>query len=193
MRSGRSASATSPISARPSAPPSSPTWIVTPSPAAARRLDERRQLAIRVAAGRRARPGDVDADDAASSPADRLLDDDRVLLEREGAIHHQDQPGAHLGVLELGAVEPADRGQDDVVEVALAAAVALHRVEAELERRDVLAAVRAADGAVHRALDGQRARLDQLRPLVDRVRARAARRRRAGRRSRSAPRSPSSP
>ena len=56
-----------------------------------------------------------------------------------------------------------------MVEVALAAAVSLHRVEAKLERRDVLGAVCAADGAVHRALDRQRARLDQLRPLVDGV------------------------
>jgi hypothetical protein len=56
-----------------------------------------------------------------------------------------------------------------VVEVALAAAVSLHRVEAHLERRDVLLAIGAADRAVHRALDRERARLDDLRPLVDRV------------------------
>ena len=56
-----------------------------------------------------------------------------------------------------------------MVEVALAAAVPLHRVEAQLERRDPLRAVRAADRAVHRDLDSGRARLDQLRPVVDRV------------------------
>jgi hypothetical protein len=32
-----------------------------------------------------------------------------------------------------GAVEAPDRGEDDVVEIALAAAVALHRIEAQLE------------------------------------------------------------
>jgi hypothetical protein len=56
-----------------------------------------------------------------------------------------------------------------VVEVALAAAVPLHRVETQLECRDALGAVRAADRAVHRALDGDRRRLDQLGPVVDRV------------------------
>ena len=81
---------------------------------------------------------------------DRLLDDDLVLPRRERAVHHQDQAGAHLRVLEARAVEAADRGEDDVVEVALAAAVPLHRVEAELERRDPLRAVRAADRGVHR-------------------------------------------
>src|SRR5205823_1454090 len=70
---------------------------------------------------------------------------------------------------EAGAVEPAGSGHDDVVEVALAAAVSLHRVEAKLERRDSLRAVGATDGAVHRALDGNRARLDQLGPVIDLV------------------------
>ena len=101
--------------------------------------------------------------------ADRLLDDDRVLPLVEGAVHHQDQAGPDLRVLEAGAVEPARGGHDDVVEVALAAAVPLHRVEAELERRDPLRAVGAADRRVHRALDRERARLDQLGPVVDLV------------------------
>src|SRR5580765_213131 len=101
--------------------------------------------------------------------ADRLLDDDRVLLLVEGAVHHQDQPDAYERVLEARAVEPADRGHDDVIEVALAAAVPLHRVEAQLEGRDVLRAVGAADRRVHRALDRERARLDQLGPVVDLV------------------------
>ena len=74
----------------------------------------------------------------------------------EGAIHHQDQPRAHLRVLDARAVDAADRGEDDVIEVALAAAVPLHRVEAQLERRDPLRAIRAADRAVHRALHGDR-------------------------------------
>jgi D-serine deaminase-like pyridoxal phosphate-dependent protein len=56
-----------------------------------------------------------------------------------------------------------------VVEVVLAAAVALHRIEAQLERRDVLRAVGAADRRVHRTLDRERARLDQLGPVVDLV------------------------
>ena len=56
-----------------------------------------------------------------------------------------------------------------MVEVALASAVALHRVEAHLAGRDALRAVAAADHAVHAALDGQRARLDQLGDVVDLV------------------------
>src|ERR1700750_1102008 len=77
--------------------------------------------------------------------------------------------GTHVRVLEARDVEPPDRGEDDVVEVALASAVSLHRVEAELERRDSLRPVRAADRAVHPHLDRGGARLDELRPVVDRV------------------------
>src|SRR5262249_39120376 len=114
-------------------------------PAAARLLDERRDLAVVVAAAAGARTGDVDADDPARGPVQRLLDDDRVLLLGERAVHHQDQPRAYLRVLETGSVEPANRREDDVVEILFAAAVALHRVEPQLERRDALRAVRAAD------------------------------------------------
>jgi hypothetical protein len=74
-----------------------------------------------------------------------------------------------VNVRSIIRISPARRGHDDVVEIALAAAVALHRVEAQLQRRDRLRAVGAADRRVHRALDRERARLDQLRPVVDRV------------------------
>ena len=168
IRSGRRCSTTSPISSAPVAP-SSPTWIVTPRPASRAASHHRLEAAVVVAPPRRARPGHVDADDAARGPADRLLDDDLVLTLRERAVHHQDQAAAHLGVLHRGPVEAADGREDDVVEVALAAAVALHRVEAELERRDVLRAVGAADRAVDGAFDGERGGLDQLGPVVDAV------------------------
>src|SRR4029450_11089746 len=105
-------------------------------PGLARLLDERAQGAVGVrTVGIRAWAGDVDADDSARRVADRLLDDDRVLPLGECPVHHQDQAGAHLRVLEAGAVEPADRGHDDVVEVALAAAVPLPRGGAEVEGR----------------------------------------------------------
>ena len=94
--------------------------------------------------------------------------------KRERPIHHQDQAGTHLRIFELGPVEPADCGHDDVIEIAFAAAVSLHRVEAKLERGDVLPAVGAADCPVHRPFDRKRARLDQLGPLVDRVELREA-------------------
>src|ERR687887_1663248 len=135
----------------------------------ARLFDERRELAVGVAAAVRTGAGDVDPDDSTPPVARRLLDDDLVLGPREGAIHHEDEPRAHTRVLEARQVEPAHGGHDDVVEVALAAAVSLHRIEAELERRDVLAAVRAADRAVDGLLDRDRARLDELRPVVDLV------------------------
>ena len=64
-------------------------------------------------------------------------------------------------------VHAADRRRDDVVEVLLAAAVPLHRVEAELHRRDVVLAVGAADDLVDGPLDGDRRRLDQLRPVEE--------------------------
>ena len=132
-------------------------------------LDHRLHRRVVVPGPSRPGAGDVDADDAAVGPGDRLVDDDRVLAGVEGAVHHQDQAGTHLRVLEPGPVEAADGREDDVVEVALAAAVALHRVEAELERRDALRAVGTADRAVHRTLDGERGGLDQLRPVVDGV------------------------
>ena len=138
-------------------------------PGVAGGLDDRLDLRVVVAAASGARAGDVDADDSAPGPADRLLDDDLVEPQVEGAIHHQDEPGADLRVLDARAIDASDRREDDVVEVALAAAVPLHRVEAQLERRDPLRAVRAADRAVHRALDCERRGLDELRPVVDLV------------------------
>ena len=107
---------------------------------------------------------DVDADDAAVAPQDRLLHDDLVELVREGAVEAEDQARFHR-VLERRAVHAPHRRRDDVVEVLLATAVALHRVEAQLHGRDVVLAVRAADDLVHRALDGDRARLDELGPV----------------------------
>src|SRR4051794_11482232 len=82
------------------------------------------------------RPGDIDADDAAIPPRDRLLGDDLVQLVREGAVEAEDQAWLH-GVFEGRLVHASNRGRDDVVEVLLPAPVPLHRVEAQLHRRDV--------------------------------------------------------
>ena len=115
---------------------------------------------------RRLGPGDVDADDAPVAPADRLLHDDLVQLVREGAVEAEDQ--ARLDrVLERRPVHPAQRGRDDVIEVLLAAAVPLHRVEAELHGRDVVLAVGAADDLVDGPLDRDRRALDQLGPVEE--------------------------
>ena len=62
-------------------------------------------------------------------------------------------------------VHPAHGGRDDVVEVLLAAAVPLHRVEAKLHRRHVVLAVGAADDLVDRSLDRERRALDELGPV----------------------------
>ena len=70
-------------------------------------------------------------------------------------------------VLEGRLVHPADGGRDDVVEVLLAAAVSLHRVEAQLHRRDVVLAVGAADDLVDGALDRDRRALDELGPVEE--------------------------
>src|SRR4051794_9214781 len=88
----------------------------------ARVLDERGEVAVGISAAVRPRARDVDAHDPARLVANRLLDDPLVLLVRERPVHHQDQAGADARELERGAVEPAHRGHDDVVEVALAAA-----------------------------------------------------------------------
>src|SRR4029079_14658467 len=94
---------------------------------------QRPELRVRIARAAGARPGDVDPDDAARAVPDRLLDDDPVLPLVERAVHHPDQAGAHLWVLEARTVEATGGSHDDVLEVALAAAVPLHRVEAQLE------------------------------------------------------------
>ena len=58
--------------------------------------------------GRRFGPGDVDADDAPIAPADRLLGDDLVELEREGPVEAEDE--ARLDrVLEAGLVHARAR------------------------------------------------------------------------------------
>ena len=132
-------------------------------------LDVLANLRVVVASTARPRPGDVDADDPARRISQRLLDDDHVLLRAERAVHHQDQSGPHLRILERRDVEAADRGEDDVVEIALPAAVPLHRIEAQLERRDPLRSICAADRGVHTALDGERRALDQLRQVIDAV------------------------
>ena len=136
-----------------------------PQAGAARLLEERGVVAILEVRVRRAR--DVDPDHAAVAVRDRLVDDDLVQRVAEGPIEAEDEGGAHR-VLEPGAIEAADRRHDDVVEVLLAPAVALHRVVAELERGDVRLPVRAAHDLVYRFLHGQRARLDQLGPAVQR-------------------------
>ena len=80
------------------------------------------------------------------------------------AVQAEDEAGLDR-VLERRPVHAPDGGRDDVVEVLLAAAVPLHRVEAELHGGDVVLAVGAADDLVDRALDRDRARLDELRPV----------------------------
>ena len=142
--------------------PDSPLWTVIPRPywrdlaedPAVVGHPERRALGA----------GDVDADDAPVPPRDRLLGDDLVELVRERAVEAEDEAGLD-GVLERRAVHAADRRRDDVVEVLLAAPVPLHGVEAQLHRRDVVLAVRAADHLVDGTLDRDRARLDELGPV----------------------------
>ena len=132
-------------------------------------LDVLADLPVVVAGATGTRSRDVDTDDPARAVAERLLDDHHVLVGGERPVHHQDQARAHLRVLERGEIEAVDRREDDVVEVALAASIALHRVEAQLERRDALGAVRTADRRVHTPLDRERGALDQFGQVVDPV------------------------
>ena len=55
-----------------------------------------------------------------------------------------------------------------MVEVALPAAIPFHRVVAELESRNVRLAVGPTDHLIDGLLDRERARLDQLGPVVER-------------------------
>jgi hypothetical protein len=132
-------------------------------PGLASPLEQRR--VIRVVEIRVLRSGDVDGDHAALPVLDRLVHDDLVHPVVEGPVEAEDEADLH-GILERGAVQAADRGHDDVVEVLLAAAVAFQRVVAELEGRDVRLAVRATDDLVDRLLERDRARLDELGPVV---------------------------
>ncbi len=116
------------------------------------------------AEGRCLRARDVDTDDAAVPPADRLLGDDLVELERERSVEAEDEPGLDR-VLEGRLVHAAQGGRDDVVEVLLTTAIPLHGVEAELHGRDVVLAVRPADHLVDGPLDGDRRALDELGPV----------------------------
>src|SRR5581483_7436798 len=109
--------------------------------------------------------GNVDADDSAGAIGDGLASDDFVQLHAEGAIQHEDQPASHGRILQLGSLHAADRARNDVVEVALAAAVALHRIEAQLHGGDVALAVAAADDLVHAVLDRFGTGLDELGPV----------------------------
>src|SRR5262249_49754069 len=109
--------------------------------------------------------GEVDADHAAVTVTLRLPDDDVVQLVVELAGEAEDEAGADA-VGEAGAIHHADGRGDDVVEVALAAEVPLHRVESELDHGDPRGAVLLADDGVDRALDGRRRRLNALRPAV---------------------------
>ena len=114
----------------------------------------------------RLRARDVDPDDPPVAPADRLLRDDLVELVGEGTVQAEDQPRPDR-VLEDRPVHAAHRRRDDVVKVLLAAAVPLHRVEPELHRGDIVLAICAAHHLVDRALDRDRRRLDQLRPVEE--------------------------
>ena len=74
-------------------------------PAVARQVDVLADLRVVVPRASRARAGDIDADDPARPIAQRLLDDHHVLVGGERAVHHQEQPGANLRVLERCDVE----------------------------------------------------------------------------------------
>jgi hypothetical protein len=134
-------------------------------PSLARLLEEGRVVAVtevRILAA-----SHVDADNAAMPVSDRLLEDDRVQRLVEGPVQAKDEASLHW-VLEERAVEPADRRHDDVVEIALASAISLHRVVAELERRDVCLPIGAADDVIDGLLHREGARLDKLGPVIQR-------------------------
>ena len=97
-------------------------------------------------------------------PCDRLLDDDLVEIEGEGAVQAEDQAGPDR-VLEHRPVHPPQGCGNDVVQVLLAVSVSLHGVEAKLRGRDVVLAIGAADDFVDGPLHRQRRRLDQLGPM----------------------------
>src|SRR2546427_13166376 len=116
-----------------------------------------------------ARTGDVDADDAAAAleVMDCFASDDLVLLDGEGAVHHDDQPSAHHRVFELGSLHTANSTGDDMVEVALAATIPLHGSEAQLHGGAVAHSIPAADDFGDVAREGLRAGLARLRRVEE--------------------------
>src|SRR5437773_5726225 len=110
--------------------------------------------------------GDVDADHPAMAIRDRLLEDDRVQRLVESPVQAKDEPGLDR-VFEESSVEPTDRRHDDVVEIALASAVPLHRVVAKLEGGDVRLPVGTADDVVDGLLDRELAGLNELCPVIE--------------------------
>ena len=87
------------------------------------------------------------------------------LSSNGNARSRQNRSPGFTGYSSVALSMPRIGGRDDVVEVLLAAPVPLHRVEAELRGGDVVLAVGPADDLVDGALDGDRARLDELRPV----------------------------
>ena len=115
------------------------------------------------------RPCDIDADDAAPRVLDRLLHDDLVEFFRETTIEEEDEPGTHLREFGERALHAAERAEDDVVEIAFALAIAEHRIERRLEKRDAARAIgtryHLVDCTLHRDGGG----LDELCPVEELV------------------------
>ena len=136
-----------------------------------RLLDHRLHRAVVEARAAGARPGDVDADDAARPPADRLLDDDLVLPRVKVRSIIRIRPALHLRVLE---------GRRSMPRIAAGMMWSRSRSPPRLRfiglKRSSIVVMPSSgsppDRPVDRGLDRQRARLDQLRPmeeLVERV------------------------
>ena len=100
-------------------------------------------------------PCNIDPDDPAARPGDRLLHDDLVLSQRELAVKDQDDPRLHR-ILQRRTISPSDGGSNDVVKVLFAIPVALHRIETQLHSGDVVLPVRASNHFVDRTLHRDR-------------------------------------
>ena len=87
------------------------------------------------------RPGDVDPDHAPRSPADGLRGEDLVQLAAERTVEAEDEPGLDLRVFEDRAVHARTAAAMMWSRSCSSAAVALHRVEAQLEAGDIAAPI----------------------------------------------------
>ena len=116
---------------------------------------------------RHVRSGQVDAHDAVCAVLDGLLHDGVVGLGIQAAVGAEDDARMDVRILEQGTIHAVRRGHDDMVQVALAVPVALHRAVTQLDQVDVAMPIAAADDRFDAGLHGLGTGLNQLGPVEE--------------------------
>ena len=106
----------------------------------------------------------IDSDDTEGLIPNRLLHDNAVLVRRQAAIHHKDQTGPDLRVLDQRSMQSGCGSQDNVVQVAFPLPIAEHRIEPQFLENQVAFTISAANDAGDRLGNGLRGGLDEFGP-----------------------------